>query len=66
MSTRAHPNYGSAHTPNERVEAASLRHRLAPRCVLAYRNIKKICHEHIGNKRNIEVVDLLDEPEVAR
>ena len=37
-----------------------------PRCVVAYRNLKKICEEHIEDKCSIEVVDLLKNPDVAR
>ncbi len=37
-----------------------------PRCVVAYRNLKKICQEHIEGKCEIEVVDLLENPDVAR
>jgi len=37
-----------------------------PRCIVAYRNLKKICQEHIEDRCDIEVVDLLKNPEVAR
>ena len=65
MSTKAHPEYNHAPTPKEwklRLYVTDWN----PRCVQAYRNIKKICQEYVGDKCNIEVVDLLEEPEVAR
>lgn len=33
---------------------------------MAYRNLKKICRENIGDKCAIEVVDILEHPDVAR
>lgn len=48
------------------MEAASICNQLVSRCVLAYRNLKKICEEHIEDKCDIEVVDLLEKPEIAR
>ena len=38
----------------------------SPRCVVAYRNLKKICDENIGGKYAIEVVDILEQPDLAR
>ena len=65
MSTKAHPDYGAAPDPNE------WRLRLyvtdwTPRCVSAYRNLTRICHDHVAEKCNIEVIDLLEKPEMAR
>lgn len=37
-----------------------------PRCIVAYRNLKKICEENIEDKCAIEVVDILEKPEIAR
>lgn len=37
-----------------------------PRCVVAYRNLKRICEENIKDKCDIEVVDILEHPDVAR
>ncbi len=65
MSTKAHPDYGSAPAPNEwqlRLYVTDW----TPRCVAAYRNLTRICHDHISDKCNIEVVDLLEKPELAR
>jgi len=38
----------------------------APRCIVAYRNLTRICQENIENRCNIEVVDILERPEAAR
>ncbi len=65
MSTKAHPDYGNAPTPNEwklRLYVTDW----TPRCVTAYRNIRQICHDHVKDKCQIEVVDLLEKPEVAK
>ena len=37
-----------------------------PRCVAAYRKLKKICQELAPGRCNIEVIDLLEHPEAAR
>jgi circadian clock protein KaiB len=37
-----------------------------PRSIVAYRNLRKICAEHLEDKCTIEVVDLLKHPECAR
>ena len=38
----------------------------SPRCVVAYRNLARICREHISDKCKIEVVDILENPEAAK
>jgi circadian clock protein KaiB len=37
-----------------------------PKCVTAFANLKKICAEHLKNKYRIEVIDLLEHPQLAR
>ena len=37
-----------------------------PRCVVAYKNLKRIAAKHLEGKCEIEVVDLQENPEVAR
>ncbi len=36
-----------------------------PRCVTAFANLKKLCDEHLAGKYQIEVVDLLENPQLA-
>ena len=37
-----------------------------PRSVKAFANLKKLCEEHLAGKYSIEVVDLLENPQLAR
>ncbi len=37
-----------------------------PRSVAAFGNLKKICEEHLAGRYSIEVVDLLENPQLAR
>jgi circadian clock protein KaiB len=36
-----------------------------PRSVAAFANLKKICEEHLADRYNIEVVDLVKHPQLA-
>ncbi len=65
MSTGPHPNCSAAPEPNRWWLRLYVIDR-SPRCVVAYRNITRICREHVNGKCKIEVVDLLEEPEMAR
>lgn len=37
-----------------------------PKCVRAFTNLKRICEEHLANRYRIEVIDLLQNPQLAR
>lgn len=37
-----------------------------PRSVTAFANLKKICEEHLAGRYTLEVVDLLENPQLAR
>jgi circadian clock protein KaiB len=37
-----------------------------PKSVAAFRNLKKLCEEHLSGRYNIEVVDLLKSPQLAK
>ena len=37
-----------------------------PRSVAAVRNLRKICEEHLAGRYHIEVIDLLQNPHLAR
>ena len=37
-----------------------------PRSVTAFANLKNICEEHLAGKYRIEVIDLLENPQLAR
>ena len=36
-----------------------------PKSVLAFRNLKQICEEHLHERYEIEIVDLLENPQLA-
>jgi len=37
-----------------------------PNCVKAFSNLKQICEEHLKGRYTIEVVDLLEDPQLAK
>ena len=37
-----------------------------PKCMTAFSNLKKICADYLENKYRIEIVDLLENPQLAR
>ncbi|MCG8570099.1 MAG: circadian clock KaiB family protein [Spirochaetes bacterium] len=37
-----------------------------PKCVTAFNNIKEICEEHLGESYDLEIIDLLKNPQLAR
>ncbi len=36
-----------------------------PRSIAAFSNLKKICEEHLAGKYSIEIIDLLENPQLA-
>ena len=50
-------------------QAYSLRLYVAgqtPKSVLAFTNLKQICEEHLQGRYEIEIIDLLENPQLAR
>lgn len=37
-----------------------------PKCITAFINLKKICEEQLNGKYHIEVIDLLENPQLSR
>jgi len=37
-----------------------------PKCMHAFTNLKRICEEHLANRYQIEIIDLLENPQLAR
>jgi circadian clock protein KaiB len=37
-----------------------------PKCAAAFANLKKLCEEHLAGRYSIEVVDLLENPQLAK
>jgi circadian clock protein KaiB len=60
---------GGSAMPPPAGEAYSLRLYVAgqtPKSVLAFRNLKQICDEHLHGRYEIEIIDLLENPQLAR
>lgn len=36
-----------------------------PKCVAAFANLKKLCEEHLAGKYRIEIIDLVENPQLA-
>ena len=54
---------------NSKIAAYELRLYVAgktPRSLTAIENLKRICEEHLKGKYRIEVIDLLEKPQLAR
>jgi circadian clock protein KaiB len=65
MNMAAGPKYGDT-KPAEEWKLRLFVTNWTPRCIVAYRNLDRICKEHIGDKCDIKVIDILEHPEVAR
>ena len=55
-------------SPSEGVEVWNLRLYVAgqsPKSLAAFSNLKKICEEHLKGRYRIEVIDLLQQPQLA-
>lgn len=37
----------------------------SPKCVQAFANLRKLCEEHLAGQYQIEVIDLLENPQLA-
>lgn len=37
-----------------------------PKCLAAFANLKKICEEHMDGEYHIEIIDLLQHPQLAK
>lgn len=37
-----------------------------PKCLAAFANLKKLCEEHMDGDYHIEIVDLLQQPQLAK
>lgn len=58
-----------ASTPSEPDEIWELRLYVAgqtPRAVTAFANLKRICEEHLSGRYRIEVIDLLQKPQLGK
>ena len=56
-------------TPSSAEQTYSLRLYVAgqtPKSVLAFTNLKQICEQHLLGRYDIEIIDLLENPQLAR
>ena len=37
-----------------------------PKCMRAFTNLKRLCEEHLADRYRIEIIDLLQNPQLAR
>ena len=70
MNTTTRINKAGPHRPVRRL-AVTWRLRLyvagaTPKSVAAFDNLKKLCDEHLAGQYSIEIVDLLQNPTLAR
>ena len=59
----------SAKEPQTEEERFVLRLYIAgqtPKCVRAFTNLKQICEEYLADRYRIEIIDLLQNPQLAR
>jgi circadian clock protein KaiB len=39
---------------------------MTPKCLAAFENLKRICEEHLNGEYTIEIIDLLENPQLAQ
>ena len=39
---------------------------MTPKCLAAFENLKRICEEHLEGQYSIEIIDLLENPQLAQ
>ena len=69
MNTPNKAGKASAKDKNSKPETWNLRLYVAgqtPKSIAAFANLKKICEEHLKGKYNIEVIDLMENPKLAK
>ncbi len=69
LETTATSAEGGSQQPGDEDQVYNLRLYIAgqtPRSVAALANLKQICEQHLSGRYTIEVVDLVENPELAR
>ena len=67
--TRARKSNDAAETPTAAEDVWDLRLYVAgqtPKSVAALTNLRRICEEHLAGQYEIEVIDLLEQPRLAK
>ena len=57
---------GRANTHNDKWQLRLYVAGQTPKCLTAFANLKKLCEEHMGGDYHIEIVDLLQHPQLAK
>ena len=63
------PSNNARSAPSQAEETYLLRLYVAgqtPKSILAFRNLKQICEEHLHGRYEIEVIDLIENPQLAQ
>ena len=63
------PSNNARSVPSQIEETYLLRLYVAgqtPKSILAFRNLKQICEEHLHGRYEIEVIDLIENPQLAQ
>ncbi len=66
MATKPDPGTSGAGRPQTKLW--QLRLYVAgqtPKCLTAFANLKKICEEHLAGEYEIEIIDLMEQPQLA-
>ena len=69
LAAKGSPRKVKAAAPAKQADAFVLRLYVAgqtPKSLLAFSNLKKLCEEHLAGRYQIEVIDLLVNPQLAR
>ena len=66
MATRNHSTRKTASSEDPVWELRLYVAGQTPKSLTAFANLKRICEEHLGGRYQIEVVDLLKSPQLAR
>ena len=62
----APPETGPAKAPSDTFVLRLYVAGQTPKSLTAFANLKKICEEHLAGRYQIEVIDLLENPQLAR
>ena len=62
----AREQHGGAEASDESWELRLYVAGTTPRSVAALKNLRRICEDHLAGKYSIEVIDLLERPQLAR
>ncbi len=62
---RAGANSEAEHSPNKLWQLRLYVAGQSPKCLTAFANLKKICEQHMAGQYEIEIIDLMERPQLA-